>query len=125
MISLRSSKVPGNPRVKVAMSTGFPDGRQAIAMSLVAPSSPVPVLSPALKLAGNAERRRFRPVEARDSQRFAGPWPRVLELLPGRYDVMAFRGGYRTWSMRLAVEPDLERLITWRIELPADDIYAD
>jgi len=63
--------------------------------------------------------------ESRDSQRFAGPWPRVLELAPGQYDVMAFRGGYRTWAMRLRVEPGREQLITWRIELPSDDIYAD
>src|SRR5262245_25131211 len=39
-------------------------------------------------------------LETGDNQRFAGPWPRVLDLPSGAYDVMAFRGGYRTWTMR-------------------------
>jgi hypothetical protein len=60
-----------------------------------------------------------------NSQRFAGPWPRILDLRPGIYDVMAFRGGYRTWTMRLRVDPGLRELITWRIDLPADDVYPD
>jgi hypothetical protein len=46
----------------------------------------------------------------------------VIALGPGGYDVMAFRGGFRTAAMRLWVAPG-RKLTTWRIELGQDDIY--
>jgi PEGA domain len=61
---------------------------------------------------------------AGEGKRYAGPWPRIVEIAPGQYDVMAFRGGYRSAAMRIDVKPG-SRVETVRIDLSRDDIYEE
>jgi hypothetical protein len=59
-----------------------------------------------------------------EGKRYAGPWPRIIDVPPGRYALMAFRGGFRTAAMRVDVKVGT-RVETVRIALSRDDIYED
>jgi hypothetical protein len=52
----------------------------------------------------------------------AGPWPRAFELVPGEYELVAFRAGFKTSLRRVVVKPELAPQAL-NITLVADDIY--
>ncbi len=57
-----------------------------------------------------------------EGRRFPGPWPRIIELDPGRYTFVAFRAGFGTLQRTVDVEPG-PKASAVRFELPPEDVY--
>jgi hypothetical protein len=55
-------------------------------------------------------------------RRYAAPWPRIVEVEPGHYTVVAFRNGLETVLRPVEVRPGSDPVAV-RIRLPSKDIY--
>ncbi len=57
-----------------------------------------------------------------EGRKYAGPWPRHLELAPGKYQLVIFLRGYKTVQTELEVDVGREAQAV-RVQLQPDDIY--
>jgi hypothetical protein len=67
---------------------------------------------------------QIREIGETAGHRFAGPWPRYVDLDPARYEVTAFRAGFQPIARQFEIKPG-GALASLRIELAHEDIYED
>lgn len=64
----------------------------------------------------------IRTLEEREGKRSTGPWPRMFDLAPGTYELVAFRAGHQSIVRRVTIEPDVDPPAI-ELRLRVDDIY--
>ncbi len=64
----------------------------------------------------------LRPIDEREGKRSAGPWPKAFDLVPGEYELVAFRNGFKPLLRRVTVRPGV-RPAALELRLVSEDIY--